>query len=60
MSVKQSQDPEAMVKEIRRQTRREFTAAEKIRIAGGPPFMVGKSSITVSNPIMNDGAPGFF
>jgi len=32
MSGKQSQNPEAVVKEIRRQTRRRFTSEEKIRI----------------------------
>ena len=32
MRVKESQSPEAVVKEIRRQTRRKFTAEEKIRI----------------------------
>jgi transposase len=32
MSAKQSPGPEAVVKEIRRQTRRKFTAEEKIRI----------------------------
>lgn len=32
MSGKQGQNPEAVVKEIRRQTRRKFTAEEKIRI----------------------------
>ncbi len=32
MSGKQGQSPEAVVKEIRRQTRRKFTAEEKIRI----------------------------
>jgi transposase len=32
MRVKQSQDPEALVKEIRRQTRRKFSTEEKIRI----------------------------
>jgi len=32
MSGKQSQNPEAVVKEIRQQTRRKFTAEEKIRI----------------------------
>jgi transposase len=32
MRVKQGQSPETLVKEIRRQTRRKFTAEEKIRI----------------------------
>jgi len=32
MSGKQSQNPEAVVKDIRRQTRRKFTSEEKIRI----------------------------
>jgi transposase len=32
MSAKQNPGPEAVVKEIRRQTRRKFTAEEKIRI----------------------------
>jgi transposase len=32
MSAKQKQSPEGVVKEIRRQTRRKFTAEEKIRI----------------------------
>ena len=32
MRVKESQSPEAVVKEIRRATRRKFTAEEKIRI----------------------------
>ena len=32
MSGKQGQSPESVVKEIRRQTRRKFTAEEKIRI----------------------------
>ena len=32
MRVKQGQSPEAVVKEIRRQTRRKFTSEEKIRI----------------------------
>jgi transposase len=32
MSGKQRQSPESVVKEIRRQTRRKFTAEEKIRI----------------------------
>jgi len=32
MRAKRSQDPQAVVKEIRRQTRRKFTAEEKIRI----------------------------
>ncbi|MBU1320304.1 MAG: hypothetical protein KKG33_06730 [candidate division Zixibacteria bacterium] len=32
MSGKQNQRPEAVAKEIRRQTRRKFTAEEKIRI----------------------------
>ena len=32
MPAKQGSDPEAVVKEIRRQTRRKFTAEEKIRI----------------------------
>jgi len=32
MRAKQSQNPEAVVKDIRRQTRRKFTAEEKIRI----------------------------
>ena len=32
MSGKQGQSPETVVKEIRRQTRRKFTAEEKIRI----------------------------
>lgn len=32
MHIKESQSPESIVKEIRRQTRRRFTAEEKIRI----------------------------
>jgi transposase len=32
MRAKQNQNPEAIVKDIRRQTRRKFTAEEKIRI----------------------------
>ena len=32
MNAKHGQNPEAVVKEIRRQTRRKFTAEEKIRI----------------------------
>ena len=32
MSAKQGSGPESVVKEIRRQTRRKFTAEEKIRI----------------------------
>ena len=32
MSAKQNPGPEAVVKDIRRQTRRKFTAEEKIRI----------------------------
>lgn len=32
MNAKQGQSPESVVKEIRRQTRRKFTAEEKVRI----------------------------
>jgi len=32
MSVRQNQSPESVMKEIRRNTRREYTSEEKIRI----------------------------
>jgi transposase len=44
MGGKQGQSPEAVVKEIRRQTRRKFTAEEKIRIV--LEGLKGEASIT--------------